>query len=346
MNKEEAIGKTNKEVAYLLRTVAAALVLKNKNRFRVIAYENAADAVEYLPQEIYGIWKKGTLHEIQGIGATIAEALDEYLKTGKSDHFDDLKKGIPETVFELMKLSSVGPKRAYKLVTEFKLLNKKTLLTDLKKKIAQNKVAVLPGFGEKSQEQILKAIQEFQGRTQENQRIPYADAKVIADELLEFILKSPDVKRADALGSLRRKVATIGDIDIAVVAKKGKEQAVVDHFLEFPKKLSVINAGPKKASIYVPPQLRVDLRVHPAKSYGSMLQYFTGSKDHNVRLREYGLSKGYSLSEWGIKDIRSKDKKLYEFPDEKSFYRFLGLGVIPPEERIGQDEIRKAKLKT
>ena len=336
---------TNKDVAHILRSIAAAHLIKNKNRFRIIAYENAAGAVEYLNREIYEIWKEGKLKDVQGIGEMIADSLDEYFRTGRSKHFEEFKKGIPETVFELMKVPTIGPKKAYKLVKELKLTKEKTLLEDLKKAALQGKIAPLPTFGKKSEESIIDALEKYRGHGGKHQRIPFNQAIQIAGEILDYLKKNKNIKRVDILGSLRRKSSTIGDVDIAAISKKGTEKEVVDYFLAYPKKSSFINSGLKKASIMVSPHIRVDFRVQDAKSYGSMLQYFTGNKDHNIKLREYALKKGFSLSEYGIKDLRSKDKKLYKFSNEKQFYNFLGLDFIPPEAREGLGEIEDALVR-
>ncbi|OGK19494.1 hypothetical protein A3G67_04210 [Candidatus Roizmanbacteria bacterium RIFCSPLOWO2_12_FULL_40_12] len=336
---------TNKEVAHLLRTIAAAHLIKNENRFRIIAYQNAADAVEYLPREIYNIWKDGKLEEVQGIGAVITDALDEYFRKGRSTHFDRVKKGIPETVFELMKVPTLGPKKAYKLVTTLNLTSAKDLFVKLKKAAEKNKIANIPTFGKKSQEGILESLQRYEGHEGKHQRIPFSQAHKIAMEILDYLKSNENVQRVDILGSLRRKSSTIGDIDIAVICRRNTEKDVVNYFINYSKKKSLINSGAKKASIMIVPNIRVDLRVQDAKSYGSMLQYFTGNKDHNIKLREYALKKGYSLSEYGIKDLKSKDKKILEFPTEQKFYNFLGLEYIPPEVRQGRDEIVKARIR-
>lgn len=310
-----------------------------------MAYENAADAVEHLTREIYDIWQEGRLRQVQGIGDIIADSLSEYFKKGYSHHFREVKKGIPETVFELMKVSSIGPKKAYKLVKALSLTNVKNTYKDLRKKGLQGAIAKIPTFGKKSEEAILTAIDTFlaKGKGQERMPLPYADR--LAQDIASYLKKNKDIERIDILGSLRRRTATIGDIDIAVICKRGSEKNVVDYFLRYPKKVIVDNAGEKKASIIVIPHVRIDLRVQEEKTYGSMLQYFTGSKEHNIKLREYALKKNYSLSEYGIKDLRTKKKNLYDFSNEKSFYNFLGLQYISPEIREGGSEIEVARNK-
>ncbi len=334
----------NREIAELLRTLAAAHLIRNKNRFQIIAYENAADSVEHLTREIKDIWQEGKLNQVPNIGKTIASGLDEYFKQGYSAHFQSILKGIPATVFELMKIPSIGPKKAYKLVKALKLTNKETVFEDLKYLCLSGKIAKLETFGKKSQESILRELEQYQKRSDSygirRMPLPYADA--LAHELVAHIRKNKHVKRVDALGSLRRRLSSIGDLDIAVSCNGKYASQVIDHFISFSRKSGVINAGKKKASITVNPGIRVDFRVQDDKSYGSMLQYFTGSKDHNIRLREHALKKGLSLSEWGIKYLRKK-KGLIEFSTEKELYNFLKLQYIPPEIREGTNEIEIAK---
>ncbi|MBI4009075.1 hypothetical protein HY357_02485 [Candidatus Roizmanbacteria bacterium] len=353
---------SNKAIAHLLRSVATVYLLKGVNRFRTIAYENAADAVEHLTRELRDIWQDNKLYDVPGIGPSIGSHLDEYFKAGRSKHFDSILKKIPSAVYQLMKIPTVGPKKAYKLVTSLKLINDRTAVEDLKKACLAGKVAKLETFGEKSQQDILEAINLFEKRSTKTERMPLPYAFSLAKELTEYIKQFPSVKRVDALGSLRRMVATIGDIDIAVVVSDKKTHDLIQHFLKFAKLIRIDNAGEKKASIIVRPNVRVDLRVEEEKSYGSMLQYFTGSKAHNINLREYALRKGLSLSEYGIKSIKkvpssmfqvpskskdpifNKQTELFEFKNEVNFYKFLGLQYIPPEIREGTDEIELAKM--
>lgn len=329
--------KSNKEVAHLLRSIAAAYLIKNANRFRIIAYENAADTVERMTREIRDVWQDGDLDQIPGIGKILASSLDEFFRKGYSSHFQKALKDIPDTVFELMQVPSLGPKKAYKLVKTFHLTDKKTVFHDLKKLCIDNKIAEIPTFGKKSQETILKALDLYEKRKETPDRMPLPYAYTLANEIIEYLKRSKYTKRVDALGSLRRMVVTIGDIDIAIACQKKDITFLLSYFLKYQKKIAVDNAGEKKASIIVPPQIRVDLRLQDEKNYGPMLQYLTGSKSHNIKLREYALKKGYSLSEYGIKHLKSK--KTYEFQTEENFYQFLGLQYIPPEIREGTNEI-------
>ena len=341
---------SNKSIAYLLKKVAAVYTLTNENRFKVIAYQKAADTIERLNREIKDIWQQGKLKEIPGFGPAIQAHLDEYFKKGKSKHFDNIFSKIPLSVFELMQVPTIGPKTAYKLITNLHLENSKNAIEEVIKAAENEIIAKMENFGVKSQKEILDAIIRYKRKPDIPQRmiLPYAFS--LTEEIIGYMKKHPMVERIDPLGSLRRMVATIGDIDIAIQIKSSNlhgasYKSIIDHFINFPKTEKIDNAGEKKASIIVRPQIRIDLRIQQKHNYGSMLQYFTGSKTHNIKLREYALKKGYSLSEYGVKPLNSQNSKLniYQFKDEAELYNFLNLQYIPPELREGLNEIELAK---
>ncbi len=334
---------SNKYIAELLRNIAAAHLLKGENRFRIIAYEKAADAVEHLSREIRDIWQEGKIQKVNGIGPGIGQALSEYFETGTSKHFKEILKGIPPSVFTLMKVPGIGPKKAFRLVGQFGLTDKGTVLADLLNVARSGKIAELEGFGKKSQDDIIEALQVYQSKDRREERMPFPFAFTLSEEIRAYLHELPEVKKTDALGSMRRRVSTIGDIDISVLAEDKDSQKIVDHFLEYPGKRSVEGAGPAKASIIAAGNIRIDLRVQNETSYGSMLQYFTGSKAHNIKLREYAIKKGYSLSEYGMKKVKGENPIVKEFKDEESLYGFLGLQYIPPEIREGTNEIELAQ---
>lgn len=338
----------NKYIANLLRNMAAAYLLLNENKFKTIAYEKAADAVEHASRELKDVWQEGKINAVPGIGPSIASHLNELFAKGKSSHFDDVLSRIPSSVFVLMEVPSIGPKKAFKLVQTLRLNNEKTVIEDLLAAANAGKIAGIPTFGKKSEEDIIEAIALYKrpDNTKERMPLPYADA--VAKDVMNHLKKVPHIARMDALGSLRRKVSTIGDVDIAVAIKDGEEEDVIKHFLTYPGKVAVDNAGTNKASIIVGSNIRVDLRVQTLENYGSMLQYFTGSKAHNIKLREYAIKKGLSLSEFGIKkgkpvkasaQIKNIHEEKIPFENEKKFYNYLGLPYIPPEIREGTNEI-------
>lgn len=356
---------TNKDLAYLLRCVSAVYLITGENRFKVIAYEKAADTIDHLDRELYDIWENGDLFSVSGIGPSILSHIDEYFKKGfKDSHFEKIIKKVPFSVFELMKIPRIGPKKAYKLVKELNLTNPDTAINDLYKAIQEGKVAKIEGFGEKSAYEIKKMIEIYQKEEKNflKERMPLPYAYALSQEIVSYLKKFPLIEQVDILGSLRRMTSTIGDIDIAVQpklslnSKREVYQKIISYFIQYPKKISVLNAGETKASILVRGNRQIDLRIQEKQNYGSMLQYFTGSKIHNIKLREYALKRGFSLSEYGIKPLKkikdfnqykeysyNSQLNIFEFDDEEKFYRFLGLQYIPPELREGNEEIEKAE---
>jgi DNA polymerase (family X) len=339
---------TNNVIAELLRDVAAAYQVKGdaKNRFKIVAYQRAADAVEHLSSEIKDIWDEGKLDDIPGVGPSIAEHLDELFKSGVSKHFEEIMRDLPPSMFRLMEVQGIGPKRAYLIAKELKI-SEKDPFGELEKAVHDGKIAKLEGMGEESQADILRSLAELKGRSKRT-LLPYA--QTIADEVIEWMKKLPEVEKIDPLGSLRRKASTVGDIDISVATKDGAK--VLEHFVNYPRKSRVLEKGEHSSSIVVPGDVQVDLMVQPPEAYGSLLQHFTGSKHHNIALREYAIKKGFSLSEYGIKPAEKKAEErhakrgdwtgLTQFDTEEKFYRYLGLDWIPPEIRDDQGEIQKA----
>lgn len=327
---------TNIELAQLLRKVAAAYQILNENRFKIIAYDRAADSIEHLTSEVKDYWDDGKLGDIPGVGQGIGMYLDELFRTRKVAHFDDLMKRIPAGVFTLLLVPGLGPKKAYRLVKELKL-GDKTVIADLEKAAKAHKIAPLEGFGEKSEADILANLDAYKrGAIKENRMaLPIADS--IATDVIAHIKKGGHVEKIDRLGSLRRQVSTIGDIDLAVATTKPTE--VTEHFVTYPHQ-KLVEKGPGGATLLLNNGRQVDMRVQDPKKYGAMLQYFTGSKNHNIKLREYGLARGLSLNEHGITDIKTGKTKCYE--TEEAFYKAVGLPWIPPELREDRGEIEAA----
>jgi DNA polymerase (family X) len=331
----------NRQISQLLRQMAAAYKLKKNNRFRVSAYENAADAIEHSSQEAKDLWESNQLTDLPGVGKSIANHLNELFKTGEVKHFKEIKKDFPSSIFEFIQIPGLGPKTAYKLANKLKIKSDKNAIKKLKIAAENKKIRAIGGFGEKSEKEILENIKQYL-RKKPQQRMLLPKAEHLARQMSNYISKNKDVIKIKTLGSLRRKAATIGDIDLAVSTKKPKK--IIDWFLKYSKKIKTIESGKTKASILITGNHQVDLRVVKPKSYGSLLQHFTGSKQHNIKLREFALEKGYSLSEYGIKISKISDKtnKIKSFSNEKRFYNFLGLNWIPPELREDMGEIQAA----
>ena len=347
---------TNKDIAELLRSIVASYQIMGENHFKIVAYERAIEAVTHLTEEIENLYTDGKLANIDGIGPTINKHLVELCQTGHVKHFETVLAEIPPGVFPLLKVPGIGPKKAYALVTKLGLSEPKTVVDDLKKEALAGAIAPIDGFGEKSQADILINIETYyRGEIKEN-RILIHEADDIAKAVLTHLALDKNITQMDILGSLRRRCPTIGDIDIAVVTKNVDE--TVKHFYTYPHH-KIIESGVTGASILLTSGRQVDLRVQEKESYGAMLQYFTGSKSHNIKLRTYALSKGYSLSEYGIKlmdkkepttplekKFWNKEKQLCEFEKEKDFYEFLGIPWIPPEMREDKGEVDAAKKHT
>ncbi|EKD87050.1 MAG: hypothetical protein ACD_37C00063G0002 [uncultured bacterium] len=332
----------NKEVARLLRNVAASYRIKDEKKyyFQLIAYENASDTIESLPEQLENLYKENKLDNVPNIGKTIKSRLEELFKKGKVSHFDYVLKGIPPAVFALIEIPSLGPKRAYKLSIELGLKNQDTAVDELEKIAKSGGIAKIPGFGEKSEKDILRAIAEFKLGKGKTTRMVLPIAFEVGQRVLDYLYLSKKVKRAETLGSLRRMMPTIGDVDIAVATDDPK--AVINHFVKFPNLERVIEKGPTTASILALGGKQIDLMTQPVKSFGSLLQHFTGSKNHNVHLREYALKNGMSLSEKGIKKNINGKEKLLKFDTEESFYSELSMDWIPPEIREDTGEIELA----
>jgi len=330
----------NQEIARLFRNVAAAYVIKDEKKFyfQALAYQKASEAIGASATEIKDLYKEGKLQDMPGIGVTIRSRLEELFKKGSVAHFKAVLKGIPESVYVLINVPSIGPKKAYKLAVKLHLDNPKTTIEDLIFKAKNHEIAKIEGFGEKSEEDIVRALLEYQEGKGKITRMVLPFAGEIAEKVLSYLRQSPAVDKALPLGSLRRMMSTVGDIDIAVATNKPQE--AIEYFVNYPYKDRVIEKGPASASILTSGGTQVDLMVTSPSGFGALLQHFTGSKNHNVRLREYALSKGLSLSEHGIKDLRTGKTSLY--PTEEKFYQSLGMDWIPPEIREDTGEIELA----
>ena len=332
---------TNQELALLFKHMAAAYTIKDdkKYRFQIIAYQKAADTIEKLNTEAESLYKENALTNLPGIGPTIKSHIEELFSTGRVSHFDTILKTVPSCVFPLLDIPSFGPKRAIKLVTAFSLENPLTVIEDIERLAIDGKIAPLETFGEKSQKDILHSISEYKlGKTKSGRMVlPYAVEQ--ANKIISYMKKCPEVLDIYPLGSLRRMVSTIGDIDIAV--SSNFPEKVIDHFVKYPQMNRITEKGNIYSAITISGNKQVDLKVLKPENLGSLLQYFTGSKQHNIKLREFALKNGFSLSEHGIK-IKNMNNELREFSSEVDFYKFIGLPWIPPELREDTGEIEAA----
>lgn len=325
----------NADVARVLNDIADLLELKGENVFKVRAYQKAARSIEHLPTEVERLVAEDRLKGIPGVGEAIARKTTELVTTGKLQYYEDLKKEFPEGISTLLDIPGVGPKTAMLLSQE---LGIKTI-EDLEAAIREGKVAALPRMGEKTAENILHAVESLRSK---DQRIPIGEALPVVDEILGALGKLPGVKHLTPAGSLRRFMETVGDLDLMGTADD--PQAVIQAFVTLPSVRQVLAGGPTEASVVVTAGLQVDLRLVEHDSFGSLLQYFTGSKQHNIDLREKARRSGLKLSEYGIMD--NSTGKLHKFATEEDFYHYLGMQYIPPEIREATGEIELAEKGT
>lgn len=317
-------------MADILREIADMLEIKGEVTYKALAYRKAADSILYLGHDINELWKEGKLREIPGVGESLAGKLDELLNTGRMEYYERLREEIPPGVVKMLSIPTVGPKTAKLLWEKLGLMS----IADVEQAAKAGKLRALPGLGAKSEANILEGIRALHRRTE---RIPLGTAWPVAQEILEALRAVPGVKRATAAGSLRRMRATVGDIDLLVASED--PYPVMECFVSLPQVEEVSLRGSTKTTVILDNGLQVDLRVLPLERYGSLLQYFTGSKAHNIALRKLALDRGLSLSEYGFK---RGDEDLI-CPDEEDVYHALGLDWIPPELREDRGEIEAAQ---
>jgi DNA polymerase (family 10) len=323
----------NTAIAKVFQDIADLLELKGENPFKIRAYQRAARTIEHLPKEIEIMLEEGEdLKDIPGVGDAIAKKTTELVSTGKLGYYEELKSEFPKGITGLLEIPGIGPKTANKLSTELGIKS----VDELEKAIQEGNVAKLFRLGDKTADNILHQIQALRRK---DQRIPIGEALPIVDEVFKALRPIPGVKNLTAAGSLRRFRETVGDIDLIGTADNPEE--VINTFVSLPQIREVLAQGPTKASVILPGGLQADLRMVEHDSFGSLLQYFTGSKQHNIVLRTKFQKQGLKLSEYGITDVASD--KLEKFATEEDFYHRLGLQYIPPEIREGTQEIELAE---
>jgi len=320
----------NQEVASLLRNIAFLLELQEELIFKIRAYERVALAIEELQEDIEEISKGGKLQEIPGVGKAIAEKITEFLSTGHSRYYEKLKKKVPVDIDSLHHVPGLGPKTIMKLYKELKVKN----IDDLQKAATQGKIRNIKSLGEKVEQNILKGI-KFAKKAK---RFLLYKGDEIAAHLKKELLDSGFASHIEVVGSLRRKKETIGDIDILAISKKPNE--LMDHFSKMKSAKQVLSKGDTKSSLILEEGIQADLRVFSPECYGAAMLYFTGSKQHNIELRNIAISKSMKLSEYGL--FARKTNKLLAGKTEQECYRKLGLNYIEPELRETEGEIEAA----
>ncbi len=332
----------NREIAELFYE-AADILEYQQVEWKPRAYRKAAQMIENLGEDIekiYGREGKEGLTEIPGVGESIADHIAEYLETGKVEKFEKLKGKAPSGTVELMEIRGLGAKRMKKLADALGIMT----LSDLKNAINTHKIMELEDFGEKSEENLLKAVEQYE---KSHDRMALGKALPLAEELISALKAECkgttckiDFSKIIYTGSLRRLKETIGDIDILAEAEKEEALKIMDAFVSLPDVEQVVLKGNTKSSVILREGTSIDLRVVPPESYGAALQYFTGSKEHNIELRNIALREGYKLSEYGL--YSKESEKQVAGKSEEDIYGKLGLAYIPPELRENRGEIKAA----
>ena len=323
----------NTDIAKVFQDIADLLEIKGENVFKIRAYQRASQAIEHLPREIEQLLKEGgSLRDIPGVGEAIAKKTTELVTTGRLGYYEELKAKFPPGISTLLDIRGIGPKTALRLVTELGISS----VEDLETAILNGRVAALPRMGDKLAQNILHHIQALRRK---EQRIPLGLAVLTVDEILPVLSRETGVRNLTPAGSLRRFRETVGDIDIMGTADDTEK--VLQMFVRLPQVSQVLAVGSTKASVIVTRGFQVDLRLMEHAQFGSLLQHFTGSKQHNIILREQAHRRGLKLSEYGITVLATEVTET--FATEEAFYRRLGLQFIPPELREGGQEIEMAE---
>lgn len=322
---------TNQQIAAILFEVADLLETKGV-KFKPVAYRRAAHVIETLAEDVAAISGEGKLEEIPGVGTHIAAKIREILATGKLAYYDRLKSEIPPGVLELAELGGIGPKKAMILSSTLGITGTESLEEAAK----AGKIRVLKGFGEKTEKNILLAIQAKKGTSR---RFLLGDILPVAEAIRKALAALPATRQISLAGSIRRRKETIGDVDI--LATSSEPEKIMTAFCTLPAVDRVLGQGPTKSSVVLKSGVQVDLRVVKEDQYWTALQYFTGSKDHNIAMRRRALERNWRLNEYGLTDLTSW-KKL-PGKTEEDLYRMLELQYIEPELRENRGEIDAAE---
>jgi DNA polymerase (family 10) len=329
----ERKGMENRDVAKILRETAQLLEVDGAQIGRFRSYERAAQQVEALPEPVAKVHADGRLQEVPGIGERMEKHIGEILRIGKYSGHQKLLKKYPPGILQMLEIQGLGPKKVAVLWRKFKV---KTL-ADIEKLAREEKLRGLAGFGEKTEQNILKAVTAYQ---QTAGRYLQDDAEETAERLIVYIKKlGKKVERVEAAGSLRRGKETIGDLDLLVLSKQRK--AVGDHVLAYPEVAEKVARGENKVSVKLKNGMQVDVRILEKKSYGAALMYFTGSKPHNIVLRGIAKDKGWKLSEYALDSAKSG--RWVAGRTEEEIYQKLGLAYIEPELREDAGEVDAAR---
>ncbi len=322
----------NIEIAKVFNDIANILKIKDENRFKIRAYERVAATIENLPMEVETLYKTDQLDDIPGVGDAIAKKIGELIETGKLEYYENLKKEIPSGVLELISVSEIGPRKAKLFYEELGIDN----IEKLEKAAREHRLQNLAGMGRKAEENILRGLELYKSREKRNL---LGVALPIAEGIVDQLKSLKEVDKIDIAGSLRRRKDTIGDIDILATSNKPKK--IMEKFVHLPDVKEILAEGLTKSAILTQQDIHVDLRVVEPDSFGAALQYFTGSKAHNVRLREMAVKQGLKVNEYGV--FQTKDDKKVAGEEEQEIYEKLGLQYIVPELREDRGEFAVAQ---
>ncbi|HEY92282.1 MAG TPA: DNA polymerase/3'-5' exonuclease PolX [Dehalococcoidia bacterium] len=325
----------NSEVAKVFQDIADLLELKGENQFKIRAYQKVVRSIEHLPVEVEQLVAEDKLKGVPGVGEAITKKITELVTTGHLDYYEKLKAEFPEGISTLLDIPSIGPKTAMLLSSELGIRS----ADELEAAIIGGRVASLPRMGDKITENILRHIQALRRK---DQRIPIGEALPVVDTILTRLGQVPGVRNLTPAGSLRRFRETVGDIDLMGTANNASQ--IIQTFVNLTQVKEILASGTTKASVVVSGGLQVDLRIVEHDCFGSLLQYFTGSQQHNINLRERAHRMGLKLSEYGITNLATEE--LEKFATEEAFYERQGLEFIPPELREGQQELERAEQGT
>lgn len=321
----------NLKIAAIFEEIADLLEIKGENPFKIRAYRRGAQAIALLVQDLEQLVQNGELESVDGIGKALAAKVEEWLSTGNVAYHEALLAEIPRGLTGVMKVPGIGPKLAKRLHDELGVSS----LADLAEAVRAQRLRQVRGLGPKAEQAIARALAQME---QVRGRTPIAEALAIGEPLLKEVRSAPGVLQAELAGSLRRMAESVGDLDIVAAARESAP--VMERFTSLPGIDQVLAKGETKSAILIRGGLQVDLRVVPPEAYASALHHFTGSKEHHVRLRELAQKKGYSVSEYGIKELSSGT--LLRPATEEELYGILGLPYISPELREGTGEIERA----
>ena len=330
-----------KEISAVLDEMGTLLELQGANPFKSRAFHNASRAVEGITGDIAAMAKSGELLKVKGIGTSIAAIIEDLAVRGKSRDYTDLRKAFPDGILQMLRIQGLGPKKVKILYEKLKLKS----IDDLEKAAKADRLASLDGFGAKTQENILAGIQAVRSRSDKHL---FSSASQAAAAVHSVMVRQPGVVRAEIAGSIRRRKEVIGDIDIVLSAKDADRSRLMEKFISHPDVETVVARGETKSSVTLRTGINCDLRIVNDAEFPFALNYFTGSKEHNVELRTRAKKYGLSLNEYGFSKLgedekRGKSKKVVRCKDEEDLYRALDLAYVPPEIRENRGEVEAAE---